>query len=105
MKRILVPTDFSLNANKALDYALHIAAAAKASIVLVHILERTQNLDVEKLMLPYNAHSESIKQATEQLETLATAASATGVQIDWDLYNGSPADSILQAIADIGPDL
>ena len=37
MKKILVPTDFSPNANKALYYAVEIAKAAKAEILLVHV--------------------------------------------------------------------
>ena len=36
MKKILVPTDFSPNANKALDFAVQIAKQAQAEIILVH---------------------------------------------------------------------
>jgi len=101
MKKILVPTDFSSNANQALDYAVQLALATKASIGIVHVLDRTQNLDVEKLMLPYNVHSETLREVTEQLNLLKTAALDAGVQTDWDIYHGAPADSILQAIEDV----
>jgi nucleotide-binding universal stress UspA family protein len=36
MKKILVPTDFSYNAEKALEYALHLAIYFKSEIVLLH---------------------------------------------------------------------
>ena len=37
MKRILVPTDFSINAHNAFRFALHIANEFNASISTVHI--------------------------------------------------------------------
>jgi nucleotide-binding universal stress UspA family protein len=36
MKTILVPTDFSANANTAVQYAAHLAAQIKSSIILFH---------------------------------------------------------------------
>ena len=36
MKTILVPTDFSPNANKASDFAVQIAKPASAKIIVVH---------------------------------------------------------------------
>ncbi len=39
MNRILVPTDFSLNANKALDYAVHLCKHFDARLYIVHALE------------------------------------------------------------------
>ena len=39
MKRILVPTDFSKNANKALNYALDLARRADAIVMLQHVFK------------------------------------------------------------------
>ncbi len=39
MKRILVPTDFSMEAENAIQTAIPIAQAFKATIVLLHVLE------------------------------------------------------------------
>jgi nucleotide-binding universal stress UspA family protein len=39
MKRILVPTDFSLNAEKALEYALHLGSHFSSEIILLHSWE------------------------------------------------------------------
>jgi nucleotide-binding universal stress UspA family protein len=39
MNRILVPTDFSLNAEKALEYALHLGAHFSSEIILLHSWE------------------------------------------------------------------
>ena len=36
MKTILVPTDFSGNADNALNYAIHLAGKDRAKIILVH---------------------------------------------------------------------
>jgi nucleotide-binding universal stress UspA family protein len=37
MKRILIPTDFSTNANNALEYAAEISSLAGAAITLLHV--------------------------------------------------------------------
>ena len=39
MKKILVPTDFSNNALKAVGYASEIAKKSKASVILMHVIE------------------------------------------------------------------
>ncbi len=39
LKRILVPTDFSACAIHALDYALMLASACNATLILLHVLE------------------------------------------------------------------
>lgn len=39
MKTILVPTDFSLNAEKALEYALHLAVYFSSNVIIMHAWE------------------------------------------------------------------
>ncbi len=64
MKRILVPTDFSANAEKALNYAVQIAKISKAELFLVHAAEAYQvdediTTSKEKLSLITKSISES----------------------------------------------
>ncbi len=39
MKTIVVPTDFSLNAEKAIEYAVHLAIYFSSEIILMHAWE------------------------------------------------------------------
>jgi nucleotide-binding universal stress UspA family protein len=55
MKTILVPTDFSENAEKAMDYALMLAKSSNANIVLLHAWElphqkATMFLTIKKIL-------------------------------------------------------
>ena len=56
MKKILVPTDFSPEANKALDFAVQIAKQAKAEIILIHACDllNTTFKDNQAIYKEYN---------------------------------------------------
>jgi nucleotide-binding universal stress UspA family protein len=51
MKKLILPTDFSLNAEKALHFAVQIAKQAKAEIFLVHacVLLKTNKLSIKSI--------------------------------------------------------
>ncbi len=54
MKKILVPTDYSINARNAAEYAIHLAKATGASIEFLHVFsqpELTNNLPVHEDLL------------------------------------------------------
>jgi nucleotide-binding universal stress UspA family protein len=106
MKKILVPTDFSPNADKALDYAINIAKKSKATIILVHIcdlLDVTLNVqegadetynkkDPFGLRKKLSVYSRSIK-------------AAEGVKVQTKLYRGLVAEVIVDAAKDLFADL
>ncbi|MDB5249722.1 MAG: UspA protein [Segetibacter sp.] len=98
MKKILVPTDFSSNANKALDFAVQIAKQAEAEIVLVHACDLLSTTFKDHLAIK-NEHNEALlDKANEHLAFLKKSIEDTEkVTVTIKIYNGNITDSILQA--------
>jgi nucleotide-binding universal stress UspA family protein len=93
---MLVPVDFSGCSLDACEYGALIAQRSKASMKLLHVLEPVSyGLD---FTLPHVAQHESSKTAvTKRLSDLASALTAVGLQSDFLISGGLPADSILDA--------
>ncbi|MFN8290535.1 MAG: universal stress protein [Chitinophagaceae bacterium] len=93
MKKILVPTDFSENANKALNVAVQMAKLAKAEIILIHALE-TVNPGEEKAI------------AAEKMGlTVKSITETEAVKITTEVIGDSTVNSTLDATARHTPDL
>lgn len=93
MKRILVPTDFSPNAEKAIDYAVQIARISRAEIFLLHAAEAYLVPDI-------------LNAAREKLELIAKSIRETEqLTILTDVQGDSVLNSILDAIESYKPDL
>ena len=106
MKTILVPTDFSLNANKALNYAAELAKLAGASIIILHVTDLTHASINENVILPENFDQEIIDSANKELAILASAtAEITGKPVQHQLYNGFVTDAIQQACKENAVDI
>ena len=98
MKKILVPTDFSINANKALDFAVQIARQAKAEIILVHTCDLIDTNFKDHLTLKKEHNQTIIDKANENLFLLKRKIEDTEkIFINIKLYNGTVTDTILQA--------
>ncbi|MCB0689705.1 MAG: universal stress protein [Saprospiraceae bacterium] len=82
MKKILVPTDFSENANNAFFYALNLASEQEASIVLLHVVE--MEMEVLDIPMPSGSAYQSRKDAAE-LALDAQIGLANGIDHDWDI--------------------
>lgn len=97
IKKILVPTDGSDHANKAIDLAADLAEKYQAKIVLLHVmLDHMSVYDLRLLAERYNAGPEVLAQLDEVSDTMLEATSAG--------YGGPIAlpapTSTVQAIAD-----
>lgn len=93
MKKILVPTDFSPNAEKAMNYAIQVAARAGAEILLVHAIE-IGGSEAEMLV------------EKEKLETAGRLIGETEkIPVSTLLAEDTPVNGILSAIKDFQPDL
>jgi nucleotide-binding universal stress UspA family protein len=100
MKTILVPTDFSPNSDKALEYATEIARRAGSTIILLHITEATHASLNEYVILEGDYDREIIANANKKLEIMASAArEVAGVQVKYEIYNGFVPDAIKEASA------
>ena len=105
MKKIIVPTDFSAYANKALAYAVELARKLHARVALVHACDL---LDEEfsghkALIQDYNRERvEELKGKLEGMKELIQKSE--GFTVDTRLYEGPIVTSILQAAGDYGAD-
>ncbi len=98
MKKIIVPTDFSLNADKALHFAVQIAKQAKAEIILVHACDLIDSPFKDNQTL-YKEHNQTITdKSNKNLSLLKRGIEATEkLSINIKLYKGTVTDTILQA--------
>ncbi|MEJ7831264.1 MAG: universal stress protein [Segetibacter sp.] len=107
MKKILVPTDFSDNALKAVNYAVAIAEKANAEIILLNVtlLLDTTFSSRKALIKEYN--NTLVEGISEQFEELQQSIKETNTtaKITTKLYKGEVQDSILQCAADENADL
>ena len=98
MKKILVPTDFSKNALKAVLYAAEIAKRYNATIYLLHILEAITG----RIHQPYDLHEkleeEIVSNRENELATLqkSIAISYPDVKIQKEVIKGTVTNSIAE---------
>lgn len=106
MKRILVPTDFSSNANKALDYAVCLSKKAGAELILLHACELIHNPFKDKKLL-IEEHNQLVQNlALEKLNLLKQSIVETEqLLLMTELYDGGVIESIMEAAETSGADL
>lgn len=94
MQKILVPTDFSDNALKAITYASEIAKKSGAAIHLMHVIEPTINMVNPQ---PDLFRDEVVKEKSEQLQLSQKVVTDNypGIKIDIELSRGAIIPSIL----------
>ena len=104
LERILVPVDFSDCSLDALEYAAVMAQQAKASVMLLHVLEPVSyGLDFD---LGHFRSREDVRESwTKRLEELAATHQHPHMPIEYRLRGGFPADSILDAAQTLSCDL
>ena len=100
-QRILVPTDFSPHADKALKMAVDLAVQYRAKVFLLHVIDQhIQQCAADYCLtaeLVTQIESDSLNQAREKIEKEAAGIVDTKqVDIVFDVRNGNPADEILQ---------
>lgn len=87
MKRILVPTDFSITAEKAFQFAMGVAEKANGSVVLYHNYLPVENhfIDTAETRKQYNAETETnLKKLLQRLKQKVKA-----------IYKDVPVSTIL----------
>ena len=106
MKKIVVPTDFSPNADKALNFAVQIAKHAKAEIYLIHACDMIDTIFKDN-QTEYKEHNQTIStNASESLSLLKKSIEDTEkLSVHIKMYNGKITDTILQASHELHPAL
>ena len=107
MQKILVPTDFSDNAKKAIDYAVAVAEKANAEIVLLNVTTLLDSTFSSRKALIKEYNNTRVEGIREQLKELqqSIAANNAKVKLTTKLYKGEVQDSILQCATDENADL
>lgn len=97
LKKILVPTDFSNNALKAITYASEIAKKSGAVIHLLHVIEPTINM---VKMQADSSREEVVKKSSASLILAQKTVNDVypGVKVITHLSGGSPTTSILNFV-------
>jgi nucleotide-binding universal stress UspA family protein len=105
MKKLLVPTDFSSNANNALDLAVQIAKQAKAEIFLIHSCQLLSTTLKDRLALKKEYNRNLLNKANKKLAELKNRIENNEkITVNTTIYNGSATDCILEAAEEIGVD-
>ncbi|MFT6849308.1 MAG: nucleotide-binding universal stress UspA family protein [Sphingobacteriales bacterium] len=105
--KILVPTDFSENANKALEEAIFFAKHFNSEIVLLHVIENYLiNATLSKAIGFNKERNESLKMVIEeQLSEMAEELSKKeNVTISWETTFGKSYKEIVQKSEDLDVD-
>ena len=109
IEKILVPTDFSEDAKKALETATDLAGTFGSRIVLLH----TYHIDLPftspgfagAVILPDSFYVEYRHQSTQQVERLAKEAAGTGVDVTGVAIESPAWLGIIDHAEKVGADL
>ena len=113
-KKILVPTDFSESADKAVEHAAEIAAKYNAKVAVLHVVEENVKQCAIDYMVDYcisddfvsTFERELMKSSNERLaKQIASLKDAKKVDITYLVKKGDTADVILDEHDKIGADL
>jgi nucleotide-binding universal stress UspA family protein len=106
IRRILLPTDLSQAADRALKQAVELAAQHRAKIDIFHVatLERLDPARVQQALDAYMAKVE--KEVFEDLETRSDAIRTRGIEVETAVVRRPyPVDGILERIGETEPDI
>lgn len=106
IKRILVPTDFSANSERALDYATGMARKFGAAIHLVHVCEVPAMVtgSMDAYAVAYTDWSQRLGDEAER-ELARLQHKLSGVPVSTEVLFGNPARCIVTAAATNAADL
>lgn len=95
VRHILVPTDYSPHAEKALDYAIGLAKTFDARITLVHSYHVSVPMAVpDPVIMPQGFWEDARKRATEALDELKRKVEAEGIACDTHVSAEPPFQAI-----------
>ncbi|MEI2738136.1 MAG: universal stress protein [Chitinophagaceae bacterium] len=106
MKKILVPTDFSPNAARAIDYAVKIAKLNQATIFVIHACDELYPFTEENMMTNSKYNHKVMDEAFENLEIIQKSIEETEkVTVNIQLYSGTVIDTIPISAQELEADL
>ena len=98
IRKILVPTDFSLSSERAVDYAENIARAFKAGMVLMHVTEPAPYAVTDTLIVV--EYGQALNKLGQSLLTnLGKKLAAKGLAVKTHVAYGTPYREIVDEAA------
>ncbi len=106
IKKILCPTDFSDTSEKAFEYAIFLATAHKAELVLLHVVDHLQGFDHYEILAltPMEIAQKLEKRAEEHLDDLMNRAKDS-VAVEKAVRNGKTSVEICEAAREAQADV
>ena len=106
IKKIICPTDFSETSGKALDYALFLAKAHEAQLVLLHVVDHLHGFDHYEILAltPMEIAQKMEKRANQQLDELMDRIKGS-VTAEKAVRNGKTSVEICEAARDTQADI
>jgi nucleotide-binding universal stress UspA family protein len=106
VRRLVVPTDFSETADKALARAIELARALPAQISLIHVHSPVMMLPPPIDMVSLSTvFPNALEKMTEALETRAARVREAGITCDVELMEGSAHVEIVAFAEKVGAEL
>lgn len=107
MRNLLVPTDFSINAYKAFQYAVEISKRTKATITLMNACQLLESPFIERQSLRQDYNLRLIEELSGELEVWKSKMKklAPDVAVIPKIYKGPVEKSIMGCSRDIKADL
>ncbi len=111
LNKILVPTDFSAVGNRAVEFAVNLANANQAKLILMTVIADLPLTNEEKMMLRVSVASvkayneKQINAAMGKLKKLIRPAAQKKSRVQFLVRDGKPFVEIIRAAAEIKADL
>jgi len=106
IKRILVPLDFSDQADEILAWASHLAEEHRSSLILMHAYHLPVEFQqMEGAYLPAEFWTQVKTEAQKSLERHAAKLRARGLEVEVEVVEGYPATAIEEAVTRKNVDL
>jgi universal stress protein A len=111
LSKILVPTDFSEVANRAVGYGVKLAETNRAKLILLTVIGDLPLTDEEMMMLRVSVNSakeynkKQIDAATAKLKKLIRPTVAKKLRVQFMVRDGKPFAEIIRAAKDTNTDL
>ncbi|MCO5241085.1 MAG: universal stress protein [Chitinophagaceae bacterium] len=106
MKKILIPTDFSSCAVNALNFAIQTAKLCPVEINLLHVVDRTDSLYIERVDVAQEKHAVILEEIQNKLDLIkASIAETESVEIRTFLREGDVDETILELSEEKGIDM
>jgi len=102
-QHFLVPTDFSADADYALEYAMTLASKLQAKLTLLHVIEPFVVGSVESM--PYSFLQDLEDKITQAMVPYHARVTAAGLACDYSIVHGVPFQVIIETAGTARVDL